>query len=241
MVRTFVSSLFHPASFFFSRRGGEETQDQNIQNNYLISILPSFFLTQSHPHTQTMCLSLFHPATSSQPLPPSSSTHPSHHPTPTKHLKTPHLDAKSFRKVIDTLYQTISNHRSSSVFQQPIRDIEAPDYSSTVFRPMDLRSIRVRIKDGGIREIDEFERDMVLMFANAMLYNEKGSDVHRMAEEVSFYPSLSLSLFFVLLLSLSFLSSVLYQEFPSILLPSPPPPPLSSACCSFPSCPFQNS
>jgi bromodomain-containing protein 8 len=50
---------------------------------------------------------------------------------------------------------------------------------------MDLRTIKNRIRDGQIGTIDEFERDVVLMFTNAMLYNEKGSDVHRMAEEVS--------------------------------------------------------
>lgn len=66
---------------------------------------------------------------------------------------------------------------------------------------MDLRSIKNKIRDGGIKGIDEFERDVVLMFANAMLYNEKGSEVNRMAEEVSVLssaslPSLFLSFFF---------------------------------------------
>jgi len=50
---------------------------------------------------------------------------------------------------------------------------------------MDLRTIKSRIKEGGIRNVDEFERDVLLMFANAMLYNEPTTEVHRMAEEVS--------------------------------------------------------
>jgi hypothetical protein len=116
--------------------------------------------------------------------PPPSSRPPMSLHSNVTHLKTPHLDAKAFRKVIDTLFDTISTHRSSSVFQQPIRDVEAPDYSRTVHRAMDLRTIKNRIRDGQIGSIDEFERDVVLMFTNAMLYNEKGSDVHRMAEEV---------------------------------------------------------
>ncbi|KAL7413549.1 hypothetical protein BDY24DRAFT_388892 [Mrakia frigida] len=96
----------------------------------------------------------------------------------------PQLPPKNFKKAIDLLFQGISQHRSSSLFQIPIKDADAPGYSETVLRPMDLRTIKSRIKDGAIGNVDEFERDMLLMFANAMLYNERETEVHRMAEEM---------------------------------------------------------
>lgn len=91
---------------------------------------------------------------------------------------------KSFKKTIDLLFQSISNHRSSSIFQVPIRANEAPDYHDIVFRPMDLRTIKGRIRDGQISTVDEFERDVMLMFANALVYNDPDSDVYQRTEEV---------------------------------------------------------
>lgn len=52
---------------------------------------------------------------------------------------------------------------------------------------MDLKAIKARIKDGKISNVDEFERDVQLMFTNAMLFNEPASDIHRMADEVSLF------------------------------------------------------
>lgn len=51
---------------------------------------------------------------------------------------------------------------------------------------MDLKTIKNRIRDGLITSLDEFERDIFLMFANATLFNEPGSDVYEQAQAVSF-------------------------------------------------------
>ena len=48
---------------------------------------------------------------------------------------------------------------------------------------MDLKTIKTRVKDGVITNSLEFQRDIFLMFANAMMYNRPGSDVHAMACE----------------------------------------------------------
>jgi bromodomain-containing protein 8 len=50
---------------------------------------------------------------------------------------------------------------------------------------MDLKTIKARIKDGVIRTSTDFQRDVYLMFANAMMYNRPGSDIALMAEEVN--------------------------------------------------------
>lgn len=50
---------------------------------------------------------------------------------------------------------------------------------------MDLKTIKTRVKDGLISNSMEFQRDVYLMFANAMMYNRPGSEIYNMAEEVS--------------------------------------------------------
>lgn len=70
------------------------------------------------------------------------------------------------------------------MFQNPVKKSEAPDYYDIIKRPMDLKTIRNRIKDGTITTIDEFERDIRLMFANATVYNARGSQVWEMAKEM---------------------------------------------------------
>jgi len=53
---------------------------------------------------------------------------------------------------------------------------------------MDLKTIKARVKDGAISNSLEFQRDVYLMFANAMMYNRPGSDVYTMAEDASVPP-----------------------------------------------------
>lgn len=57
---------------------------------------------------------------------------------------------------------------------------------------MDLKTIKARIKDRVIRTSREFQRDVYLMFANAMMYNRPESDIALMAEEVFLFPKLFL-------------------------------------------------
>jgi Bromodomain len=94
---------------------------------------------------------------------------------------------KRFQNVIGMLHSQISQHRNGNIFHNPIKNSEAPDYREIVKRPMDLKTIKTRVKDGVIANSLEFQRDIFLMFANAMMYNRPGSDVHAMAEDVSRY------------------------------------------------------
>ncbi|KAI0346883.1 hypothetical protein BDW22DRAFT_1424986 [Trametopsis cervina] len=91
---------------------------------------------------------------------------------------------KKFQNVITMLHSTISQHRYGNIFHHPIKKSEAPDYHDIVKRPMDLKTIKARVKDGFISNSLEFQRDIYLMFANAMMYNRPGSEIHNMAEEM---------------------------------------------------------
>lgn len=82
------------------------------------------------------------------------------------------------------LHSQISQHRNGNIFHNPIKASEAPDYRDIVKRPMDLKTIKARTKDGAISNSLEFQRDVYLMFANSMMYNRPDSDIYTMAEEV---------------------------------------------------------
>ena len=88
-------------------------------------------------------------------------------------------------RVINMLHSSISQHRFGNIFHNPIKKQDAADYHDIVKRPMDLKTIKARVKDGTISNALEFQRDIYLMFANAMIYNRPGSEIHAMAEEVS--------------------------------------------------------
>lgn len=103
----------------------------------------------------------------------------SHHQTP------PSVPNKRFQTVIAMLHSQISQHRNGNIFHNPIKNSEAPDYHDIIKRPMDLKTIKARVKDGNISNSLEFQRDVYLMFANAMMYNRPTSDIFHMAEEVS--------------------------------------------------------
>ena len=92
--------------------------------------------------------------------------------------------SKRFQNMIGMLHSQISQHRFGNIFHNPIKKSEAPDYSDIVKRPMDLKTIKSRVKDGFISNSLEFQRDIFLMFANAMMYNRPGSEIYNMAEEV---------------------------------------------------------
>lgn len=49
---------------------------------------------------------------------------------------------------------------------------------------MDLSQIKKNIESGAIRSTAEFQRDMMLMFTNAIMYNNCNHRVHKMAVEM---------------------------------------------------------
>ncbi|KAN0097236.1 hypothetical protein V8E55_001682 [Tylopilus felleus] len=101
-----------------------------------------------------------------------------------QHQTPPSVPNKRFQTVIGMLHSQISQHRNGNIFHNPIKNSEAPDYHDIIKRPMDLKTIKARIKDGVISNSLEFQRDVYLMFANAMMYNRPSSDIYRMAEEM---------------------------------------------------------
>ncbi|GAB0196012.1 bromodomain-containing protein 8-like [Grus japonensis] len=72
----------------------------------------------------------------------------------------------------------------SGPFLKAVSEKQAPGYRDVVKRPMDLTSIKRRLSKGHIQSMVQFQRDLMLMFQNAMMYNSFNHHVHRMAVEM---------------------------------------------------------
>jgi bromodomain-containing protein 8 len=111
---------------------------------------------------------------------------------------------KTWRKLILMIWRELANHRYASVFAHPIRHQHVPNYYKVVKCPMDLNTVRKRVREGVsthaltntlqthslndpfqvINTTDEFHRDMLLIFQNAAMFNPAGSEFYQMALEM---------------------------------------------------------
>ncbi|XP_028158476.1 bromodomain-containing protein 8 isoform X2 [Ostrinia furnacalis] len=89
-----------------------------------------------------------------------------------------------WKKSVMLVYSRLCAHKYASLFLRPISDEEAPGYSTVVKRPMDLTAIRRNIENGVIRTTAEFQRDVLLMLSNALMYNSSEHSVYCMAKEM---------------------------------------------------------
>ncbi|KAG0149397.1 hypothetical protein CROQUDRAFT_653694 [Cronartium quercuum f. sp. fusiforme G11] len=93
-------------------------------------------------------------------------------------------DSTSFRRRMMRTHSSVQNNPISAVFREPVKDNEAPGYSSIVKRPMDLRTLAKRLREGVVVSAEEYRRDLMLMLANAVMFNHEGSEVTKNAKEL---------------------------------------------------------
>lgn len=65
------------------------------------------------------------------------------------------------------------------IFLEPVDASEVPDYSNVIKNPMDLGTMRDKIRGGIYEAIDEMEADFSLMIRNCLLYNDKETIFYR--------------------------------------------------------------
>ncbi|VDD89023.1 unnamed protein product [Enterobius vermicularis] len=54
-----------------------------------------------------------------------------------------------------------------------------------IFRRMDLTTLKRNVESGEVRDLAEFKRRLLLMFANAVMFNSTGHDVNIYAKEMA--------------------------------------------------------
>nr|XP_023405130.1 bromodomain-containing protein 8-like isoform X2 [Loxodonta africana] len=96
----------------------------------------------------------------------------------------PVQDHLLFKKTLLPVWKMIASHRFSSPFLKPVSDRQAPGYKDVVKRPMDLTSLKRNLSKGQIRTMAQFQRDLMLMFQNAVMYNDSDHHVYHMAVEM---------------------------------------------------------
>lgn len=89
-----------------------------------------------------------------------------------------------------TILRQITSHKWAWPFMNPVdvEGLQLHDYYDVIKKPMDLGTIRNRMdaKDGtGYKHVQEMCDDVRLVFSNAMMYNQEGTDVHLMAKTLS--------------------------------------------------------
>lgn len=88
---------------------------------------------------------------------------------------------KRFQHIAVNLIDSIHTHRYSSPFLNPVNKKEALDYSEIIYEPKDLknilRAIKLKADPPEYRTIKELERDIMLMFANCVMYNRSDTDL----------------------------------------------------------------
>ncbi|KAJ8671012.1 hypothetical protein QAD02_002271 [Eretmocerus hayati] len=93
-------------------------------------------------------------------------------------------DYRAWKKSILLVHNRLATHKYSSIFLKPITEDQAPGYHSIIFRPMDLSTIKKNIENGTIRSTPRFQRDVMLMFQNAIIYNGHNTIVHKRTLEM---------------------------------------------------------
>ena len=70
----------------------------------------------------------------------------------------------------------------AGAFSEPVTDAVAPEYSTIIKFPMDLRTLRRTAQRGGYKSVDEFESDLKLIFDNCREYNGPTSPLSKFGE-----------------------------------------------------------
>ncbi|CCG25079.1 hypothetical protein CORT_0G04020 [Candida orthopsilosis Co 90-125] len=88
---------------------------------------------------------------------------------------------KRFQNIAVNLINSIQEHRFSSPFLQAVNPKDAPNYYEMIYQPRDLKGISKALKSKNdppaYSSIKELERDVMLMFANCIMYNRSDEDL----------------------------------------------------------------
>lgn len=90
---------------------------------------------------------------------------------------------KRFQHIAINLIKTIEEHRYSSPF---LTAVTAHDYTDVVYEPRDLKSILKKVKQKdeaqSYETVKDLERDIMLMFANCVMFNKSSTHLVDMAK-----------------------------------------------------------
>jgi len=91
-----------------------------------------------------------------------------------------------WEKAAQRMMMTLSRNQSAWIFAEPVNaeKLNILDYYDVVKEPMDFGTIKTKLKEHKYENIDQFIRDMELVFYNCKLYNGEQTDVGKMGKAV---------------------------------------------------------
>lgn len=95
----------------------------------------------------------------------------------------------SVMKECETLLNRLWSHKLGWAFRTPVDPVmlNIPDYFTVIKHPMDLGTIRSRLRKGEYSSPLDFAADVRLTFSNSIAYNPPGNQFHTMAQGISKY------------------------------------------------------
>jgi hypothetical protein len=75
------------------------------------------------------------------------------------------------------MLEELEGHRDSWPFLDPVDRAKFPEYFRVVKKPMDLQTIRNKLRDGRYASREAFASDSRLVFSNCLFYNEDQSKI----------------------------------------------------------------
>lgn len=106
---------------------------------------------------------------------------------PASPSQSPKIDLQ-VRRALTSLHYGVLALKNANPFVNPAfpkNTAASQTYSDVVYHPMDLVRIKKMVASGEITTLEEYERALVLIIANAMVYNGRYTATHQQATDVS--------------------------------------------------------
>lgn len=85
------------------------------------------------------------------------------------------------------LLTELQNHASAWPFLEPVNVNDVPDYKTIIKHPMDLQTIDQKLERDEYENVDNFKRDVQLVFDNCRLYNQPHTPYYKCANMLEEY------------------------------------------------------
>ncbi|MCH84676.1 transcription factor GTE1-like, partial [Trifolium medium] len=87
---------------------------------------------------------------------------------------------KPLKRASEEMQKEITRRKCAWPFMAPVdvKGLELDDYYQIIEKPMDLGTVRKKLKESGYKNARQMYEDVKLTFKNAMKYNRKETDIH---------------------------------------------------------------
>lgn len=89
------------------------------------------------------------------------------------------MQLNPLEEAMSRLLDSIFSKDAQEIFTEPVDVEEVPDYMNVVTHPMDLSTMRTKLRDGKYDTLDDMENDFNLMIQNCLAYNNRDTIFYR--------------------------------------------------------------